>query len=138
MRRLVSEAGKLFADIFNRKTKERVENRIKPGPQRFILEFLESRVLLSADPLNTAALIGEAKNTAEAPAIISPTEDGTPDANADAQPADEGEGEDGGDFIDGEAYNETYGTFDFDTFQNLNNGGALGGKGGAVDEAATP
>jgi hypothetical protein len=141
MRRLVSEAGKLFADIFNSITEERIEDRIKPRPQRFILEFLESRVLLSADPLSTAALIGEADNTPAAPAVISPTEDGTPEANdTDAKPADEGEaeGKDGGDFIDGEAYDETYGPFDYDTFLNLENNGPLGGQGGAVDEAAAP
>jgi hypothetical protein len=103
------------------------------------MEFLESRVLLSADVLDITALIDppESTNGAEVQPLTS--DEPTGEKPSDVQPQDEGEKEDdGGDFIDGSGYDEAYGNFDYDSFLSLENNGPLGGQGGAVDEAPAP
>jgi hypothetical protein len=106
--------------------------------RRFAMEFIEARVLLSADVLDMPALI-EPPKTNDGELVQQVTAEEISDGNtANVQPQDQGEEEDAGDFVDSEAYDQTYGTFDYDTFLNLDNNGPLGGQGGAVDEVAAP
>jgi hypothetical protein len=138
MQSLVSLLRNIYTGIFNRVHGSDSHRLMTPGSRRFAMEFLEARVLLSADPVVIAALISQPDSTNGELAQPLTTEESSGGDTADVQPQDQGEAEDGGDFIDSQAYDETYGTFDYDTFLNLENNGPLGGQGGAVDEAAAP
>jgi len=131
MKSLAAKARRIYAAFFNR-TK-------KPSRQRFVMEFLEGRVLLSAD-LDVVPLLIDHPEEAPAEHLVLPTSgsEGSGEDNADVQASDEGKTGDGGDFIDGQAYDETFGEFDYSTFLALEENGPLGGQGGEVDEAPAP
>ena len=125
----------------SRRTRKFDSRELKTAERRrFVLESLEARVLLSADVLEAPALIAPPEPPAEEQIVqaSSGNEDSNP-AAIDQQNNNqtEQEEEDGGDFIDSQGYDEAYGEFDYDNFLNLENNGAMGGQGGAVDEAPT-
>ena len=139
MQNLVSLFRNFHAAIFNRTHENESRRPTIPRSRRFAMEFLEARVLLSADVLDAPAWIAPPEPPSEEK-IVQPSagDDGSnPDAN-DVQTDNTGEDEGGSDFIDGQAYDETYGQFDYDIFLSLENNGPLGGQGGAVDEAPAP
>ncbi len=138
MRTLVALLRNFYAVTFNRTHGGDSRGLNTSRPRRFAMEFLEARVLLSADVLDMPALIEPPETTSGELAQPLTTEESTGADTADVQPQDEGDEEDGGDFVDDQGYDETYGTFDYDTLLSLENNGPLGGQGGAVDEAPAP
>src|SRR5262245_58902483 len=145
MKNLVALVIAIFADAFNRKHEAaRRGAKLAKHSQRFRMESLETRVLLSADLQAVSALI-EQPEPATKEQIVQPWEDtpvfATDENNGDTgddthgDKGDEGE-EEGGDFIEPDAYEELYGPLDYDMFVDKEAAnGRLGGQGAAIDSS---
>ena len=109
--------------------------------QRFLMEALETRVLLSGDADVLAALIDPPDSTSGV-IVLNLDSDSVADQDEEVHiDPMTGAVEDGGDeedFIERDTYEDIYGPFDYDTFLDLEKGGPLGGRGGTVDEDAYP
>src|SRR5262245_8496990 len=111
MKSLVAFVRNAFADAFNRKHEAaRRGATIPKHSRRFRMESLETRMLLSADHLEAISALIDQPEPTTTEQIVQPWEDPAVSAgdNTNADKGEEGE-EEGGDFIERDAYDEIYG-----------------------------